>query len=231
MDRVRRQDGPCGRSAGCNSNPDHHAVGNRDDATIPELKQVQARAKLVSKKEGTTWVLRSVNDMKHMCRTVVVDTKEQWDARVAEVGTKGLIFFGHHEGTRPLRRVLSCACCHAPPPPSRCSPATSLRRQAPTAPTPVNRAAAPRQHGRRHATTAIAVVCGDRPPLPGGGRPPLSRRPADPKGALNPSSPPSQVGGVSQTRKAQLGRHTRRRRRGRSDVGSLQSRAERAPRR
>ena len=52
-------------------------VGNRDDATIPELKQVQARAKLVRKKEGTTWVLRSINDMKHMCRTVVVDTKEQ----------------------------------------------------------------------------------------------------------------------------------------------------------
>jgi hypothetical protein len=106
--------------------------------------------------------------------------------------------------------------------------AVALRRLLAAAPV---RAAAPRQHGRRHATTAIVVVCGDRPPLSGGGRPPLSRRPADPKGELNPSSPPSQVGGVSQTRKAQLGCHTRRRRRGRSEVGSPHSRAERAPRR
>jgi len=84
--------------------------------------------------------------------------------------------------------------------------AVALRRLLAAA--PVNRAAAPRQHGRRHATTAIVVVCSDRPPLSGGGRPPLSRRPADPKGELDPSSPPTQVDGVSQTRIALLGRHT-----------------------
>ena len=34
-------------------------------------------------------------------RAVLKYSKEQWDARVAEVGTKGLIFFGHHEGSTP----------------------------------------------------------------------------------------------------------------------------------
>ena len=115
-------------------------VGNRDDATIPELKQVQARAKLVRKKEGTTWVLRSVNDMKNMCRTVVVDTKVQWDARVAEVGTKGLIFFGHHEGTTPEASAqlctpprpsspLSLLACHVAPSSSGAPPPRARRRR------------------------------------------------------------------------------------------------------